>query len=592
MRYQIFTEEAQEDYKIAILIKPTSFDADALRKYYIDMFKQYGINEESVIAYTLEYTNGKVTAKSAKEYLKQLIPVLESLKVRYIYCADATYFKLLSGERKAEPNLGYEFDVKDTNMKVTYGINYSSLKYTPDNLMRLKMSVKTIKDIIDENLKILGANIIHNATYPRDYNSIKSTLLALHNHSSITCDIETYSLNIGKTGIGTIAFATDKHNGTAFAVDYATLHQPNHPIRALLKEFFINYKGNLKFHNANFDVKVLIYELFMKDFLDTKGLLEGIEILARDIDDTKILAYLATNTVTKVPLNLKSLSHEFAGNYANDDIKDIKRIPLDELLKYNLIDTLSTWFVYDKYLPEVHSTNQYDLYTGLMLDSMRLLLQVELSGLPINLKQVAIVKTKLEEIVEDSFKVFNQFPEIRETVDNMREQAVKKANAKLVSKKHTVDMPKYQEIVFNPNSNNQLQELLYRVMKLPVLALTDNKNPATGNDVIEKLLMHCDVTQKPLLNALLDYLGVAKILSSFIPAFEQAIYKGDTVHYLHGSFIIGGTVSGRLSSREPNLQNLPSGSTYGKIIKECFQAPLGWIFCGADFNSLITRRAV
>lgn len=61
--------------------------------------------------------------------------------------------------------------------------------------------------------------------------------------------------------------------------------------------------------------------------------------------------------------------------------------------------------------------------------------------------------------------------------------------------------------------------------------------------------------------------------------------------YLHGSFNLGGTVSGRLSSSDPNLQNVPSGSTYGKLIKSCFTAlPPGWIFCGADSPNALEDR--
>ena len=77
-----------------------------------------------------------------------------------------------------------------------------------------------------------------------------------------------------------------------------------------------------------------------------------------------------------------------------------------------------------------------------------------------------------------------------------------------------------------------------------------------------------------------------KILNTFITAFERAIDKGDGVVYLHGSFNLGGTKSGRLSSSDPNLQNLPAGSTYGKLVKECFTAPTGQLFVGADFRSL------
>ena len=67
----------------------------------------------------------------------------------------------------------------------------------------------------------------------------------------------------------------------------------------------------------------------------------------------------------------------------------------------------------------------------------------------------------------------------------------------------------------------------------------------------------------------------------------RGLDKSDGMKYLHGSFNLGGTVSGRLSSSDPNMQNVPANSVFAKLIKECFQAPEGWVFGGADFNSLI-----
>jgi hypothetical protein len=61
------------------------------------------------------------------------------------------------------------------------------------------------------------------------------------------------------------------------------------------------------------------------------------------------------------------------------------------------------------------------------------------------------------------------------------------------------------------------------------------------------------------------------------------------MHYLYGNFNLGGTVSGRLSSNNPNLQQIPSGSTYAKLIKQCFVAPKGMLFVGADYASLEDR---
>lgn len=81
---------------------------------------------------------------------------------------------------------------------------------------------------------------------------------------------------------------------------------------------------------------------------------------------------------------------------------------------------------------------------------------------------------------------------------------------------------------------------------------------------------------------------VDKILTTFIPALEQAIPR-DGWHYLHGNFNLGGTLSGRMSSSNPNLQNLPSNSIFGKLIKQCFSTKKGWLMVGADFSSLEDR---
>jgi len=98
-------------------------------------------------------------------------------------------------------------------------------------------------------------------------------------------------------------------------------------------------------------------------------------------------------------------------------------------------------------------------------------------------------------------------------------------------------------------------------------------------------------TQKAkILKALIELNKVSKILDSFLPVFlDKTIPKADKV-WLHGNFNLGGTVSGRLSSNNPNMQNLPStGSIYAKPVKQCFSAPDDWLIVGADFSSLEDR---
>lgn len=98
------------------------------------------------------------------------------------------------------------------------------------------------------------------------------------------------------------------------------------------------------------------------------------------------------------------------------------------------------------------------------------------------------------------------------------------------------------------------------------------------------------IEQAKVLQALIGLAEVSKILGTFIKAFKnKSVLKSDGIYYLHGSFNLGKVKSGRLSSSGPNLTNLPSGSTYGELIKRCFKAAPGRLFTGADYAALESK---
>lgn len=452
----------------------------------------------------------------------------------------------------------------------------------------------------------LGNDIIHSAEYPKDVERIRQLLEQLHQYPELSCDIEAFSLRFYEAGVGTISFAWDQHNGIGFACDYKELEVPedgfygefvpNLAIREVLRTWFESYKGKLTWHNATYDVKVLIYTLWMNHPLDTPGLLKGLEIMTRLFDDTKIIAYLATNSTAGNVLGLKALAHEFAGNWAKDDIKDIRRIPLPELLQYNVVDCLSTQYVKAKYYPIMVQDQQEDLYHSLMLPSQKLIIQIELTGMPMHAEKIQEAKAELSGLQAEYLQVIRSSPLITTLNQTLRQDAWtkdfegRKAKAKNPGKIMPKKLSAFDDVEFNPNSPLQLQKLLYAQLDLPVIDLTDTKQPATGAETLEKLINHTQQPEaKELIKALIGISKVDKILTSFIPAFEKGFPKGDGCIYLFGSFNLGGTVSGRLSSSDPNLQNLPAGSKFGKLIKAIFFGPAGWIFCGADFMSLEDR---
>jgi len=601
----IFDEASH--YSIAVLTKATAFNQTELQTHYVTPLNNLGIASQQMIGFSLAYNEaGKAPTGFIKDYLAKLLPALDSLGVKYLYCCDGNYFKVLTKMSKAEPHYGYCLPCKIQgfeHMQVVLGMNYQALIYNPELCNKLDMSLKTLAESIQGTYEPLGQNIIHSALYPQNEDEIQAALNQLHEYPELAADIEAFSLSFHEAGIATIAFAWDQHNGIAFAVDYSPIQGAtaapygeridNVRVKRMLCKFFREYKGKLTWHNASYDLRSIIYELWMQDPLDTEGLLTGLDLMTAWFDDTKVIAYLATNTTAGNVLGLKPLAHEFAGNWAVDEIKNVLAIPLDKLLQYNLVDSLCTNFVKDKYYPIMVQDKQEELYHSLMLPSLKVIIQMELAGMPMKDSRVQEAKAELERQQQEVLDVIMGHPLIKPLEDKLTQEDWQKDFDDRRKKAKNPDkiMPKprenYPRVQFNPASGQQLQRLLYEEMGLPVLDLTDTKQPATGGDTLAKLIHHTtDASQKAFLEAMIGYVGVSKILSAFIPSFEGGLLKEDGMRYLHGGFNLGGTVSGRLSSSKPNLQQIPANSTHGKLIKKCFSAPEGWIFVGADFNSL------
>lgn len=594
MRHILFAK--RESYETAILIKDSSFQQSEIERFYVEPLVMAGYDKSNIIAFDLEYLNHKAPAGFCKAYLSNLLPGLKKLGVKYLYCADANYFKILTKQAKADVNLGYILPCSIPgyeDMQVVLGINYTALTYNPNQGEKLDLTVKTLINILTGSHKELGSDILKWAYYPSTEAEIDKAFAKLLTYPELTCDIETFSLHAFKAGLGTIAFSPDITGGIAFRVDLVQEDGENVRIfsenmRIKLKRFFTEYKGNLTYHKCDFDIKVLVYNLWMKNPLDFDGMLTGIECLTRDFDDSRIIAYLALNSTAGNELGLKTLAHEFAGNWANSDINNIMAIPLPDLLQYNVIDTMSTMYVKKKYYPIMVRDGQKKLYQELMKPSLITIIAMELVGMPLIPAKVQEAKKELEDGLNAAIQLMRMTSYVKQAELQIQKAEMDKVNAKLKTKQHPLSA--FAHMQLNPGSGLQLQTLLYEVMGLPVLEYTKTKQPSTSSGTIKKLINHAkDDEAKALLNALIDYSKVVKILSSFIPSFEAAFDKGNGRAYLHGNYNLGGTVSGRLSSSEPNMQQLPSGSRFGKLIKKCFSAPDGWIFGGADFASLEDR---
>ena len=582
---------------------------------YIEPLTKLGIEPSSCIGFNVKYNDaGKCPAKLMDAHIKSLLPALVSVGSKTLLVCDGSYFKKLTKAKKVDPNYG---SVLPCAIKGYEGIsvvlcaNYQAIFHNPLAQEKIDMALATLASHINGTYVAIGTDIIKSEEYPVGYTAIKEALTKLLDYPSLTCDIEAFSLKHYSAGVGTIEFAWDEGSGIAFSLDYVA--HPNYncfaykgkqidntELKQLLKWFFCNYKGNMKYHNAAYDVKVLIYELFMDDITDHVGLQEGLAVMTRDFDCTKLIAYLATNTCAGNHLSLKELAHEFAGNYGQEDINDIRLIGEEGLLRYNLVDGLATWYVFHKYYPIMVADCQEELYLGLMKESLITIIQMELTGMPMSMKHVAAARRELTEIALSHSTVIDKSPVVRLTIAKIqsawliKDYASRKESAvnpeKIMPRSHDeimVKPPQAYPMTFNPGSGTQLAIMLHEVMGLPIIETTATGLPACDDDTLKALMNHTDNQDYIDLIGHIRGLGkVGKILGTFIPAFEQAQLGKDGIYYLFGSFNLGGTKSGRLSSSSPNLQNIPSGSTYAKLIKKCFRGNSEWLYAGADFASL------
>lgn len=595
MRY--ITSQDTGKYPIAILGHQIRRE-EMIKTYLLP----YDLSMEDFIFLELHSAPGKkkTPAREIKEFIQQeLQQVLDDAETQYIICTDSDYFKILTKEAKAEANLGYVCDSVWGKQKVIYTPNYRQVFYDPP-VVRAKIAqgMGALLNHIRGQYAEPGQGIIEFEAYPDTPEKIKAWLdQLLEMNKPLAIDIESFGLKHYNAGIGTITFCWSKTQGIAFNVDYEPIKgateapygriNRNDIVRNLLREFFIKYTQRQMYHNISYDVYILIYQLFMDSLIDTEGLLHGMEIMLRNWDCTKLITYLATNSCAGNHLSLKDQAQEYAGNYAQDDIKDICLIPNEQLLRYNLIDGLCTWYTYEKHWDTLIADDQLDVYNNIFKPACEDIIQMQLTGMPMNMETVNQVAEEMETDRNQALKTIRESNLIKNFTLMLRQEWVDDKNAKLKKKQVTLADC---DIEFNPNSGPQLQKLLFDYIGLPVLGLTKSKQPATDGDTIKALRTHTQSEDvKELLNALIDYKLVDKIITSFIPAFRNAQPGPDGWHYLFGNLNLGGTVSGRLSASEPNLQTIPSGSKYAKKIKKCFEAPPGWIFCGLDFASLEDR---
>ena len=135
---------------------------------------------------------------------------------------------------------------------------------------------------------------------------------------------------------------------------------------------------------------------------------------------------------------------------------------------------------------------------------------------------------------------------------------------------------------FNLGSTKQLQQLLFEEQGLPVIRKTPKGQPSTAEDVLEQL-----ASDYPLPRIIMEHRQLSKLKSTYTDALPHQI-NPDTGR-IHTSYHQAVAATGRLSSNDPNLQNIPIRTAEGRRIREAFVVPEGFVMLAADYSQIELR---
>lgn len=161
--------------------------------------------------------------------------------------------------------------------------------------------------------------------------------------------------------------------------------------------------------------------------------------------------------------------------------------------------------------------------------------------------------------------------------------ALRQQSQELACRLAEIEASAYEVVgrVFNLASPKQIQAILYDEMGLPVLKKTPTGQPSTDEGVLEEL-----ATQFPLPKLLLEHRTLAKLKSTYTDKLPGMV---DKIGRVHTNYNQTGAVTGRLSSNEPNLQNIPIKTMEGRRIRQAFIAAPEHVLVSADYSQIELR---
>jgi DNA polymerase-1 len=368
---------------------------------------------------------------------------------------------------------------------------------------------------------------------------IKEFVKKINSLKEFCFDSETTSINPLEAELVALTFSWEK--GTGYLIHFPESQNETKAILEIVRTIF-ETPGILKIgQNMKFDIQVLANY--------------GIEVKG-PLFDTMIAHYLLEPDM-RHNMNLLSESYlgytpvhieELIGEKGNSQ-KNMRSVPVDKLMEYAVEDADVTYQLKALFEPRIKTEGLDPLAREIEMPLISVLATMERNGVILNLDDLKAITINL-----------------REDIISLEKEIYTLAG-----------------IEFNISSPKQLGDILFVRLKLDEKArVTKTKQFITNEEILQRL-----TNKHPIVDKVLEYRGLKKLLTTYVEALPLLVDK--KTGRIHTSFNQAVAATGRLSSNNPNLQNIPVKDARGREIRKAFVPEKGHIFLSADYSQIELR---
>jgi len=378
-----------------------------------------------------------------------------------------------------------------------------------------------------------------------DMAALENLLQRLAEAPLICLDTETDALDSMRAGLVGLSFAVEPGHGwyVPLAHDYlgAPAQLPMRDVLARLKPVLEDPRKPKLGQHIKYDLNVL-----HRHGIDVRGVKFDTMLESYVLDAAN--ARHDMDSMAQQHLNHKTITFEEVAGKGKGQVS-FNQVPVDRAAAYSAEDADITLRLHQVLYPRLEQTPSLKkVFEDIEMPLVPVLARVERNGVHVDARLLGRISH-----------------ELGERMGVLQRQAWQEAGGE-----------------FNLGSPPQLQQILYEKLKLPVLAKTPKGQPSTGEDVLEEL-----ASQHALPRLILDWRALSKLRSTYAENLPLAV--NPATGRIHTSYHQAVAATGRLSSQDPNLQNIPIRTEEGRRIRQAFTAEPGKLLLSIDYSQIELR---